>query len=47
MKKLVLLFSGLMMGAAVYAQPVTKVFTKITVAQDGSGDFKTIQEAVN
>jgi pectinesterase len=29
------------------AQPITKVFTKITVAQDGSGDFKTIQEAVN
>ncbi|MES2274920.1 MAG: pectinesterase family protein [Bacteroidota bacterium] len=47
MKKLVLLFSGLMMGAAVCAQPVTKVFTKITVAQDGSGDFRTIQEAVN
>jgi pectinesterase len=47
MKKLMLLFSGLVLAAAMQAQPITKVFTKITVAQDGSGDFKTIQEAIN
>lgn len=29
------------------AQPISKIYKKITVAQDGSGDFKTIQEAVN
>lgn len=47
MKKLLLLLGGLLFTAALQAQPITKVFKKITVAQDGSGDFKTIQEAVN
>src|SRR3954465_15679081 len=47
MKKFIL---GLLLLAAVavcHAQPVTKVYKEITVAQDGSGDFKSIQEAVN
>ncbi|WP_419699470.1 pectinesterase family protein [Mucilaginibacter sp. NFX135] len=47
MKKVIL---GLLLLAAVavcHAQPVTKVYKEITVAQDGSGDFKSIQEAVN
>lgn len=47
MKKLLLLIGGLIMGVQLFAQPISKVYTKITVAQDGSGDFKTIQEAVN
>jgi pectinesterase len=47
MKKIIL---GLLLLAAVAvcrAQPVTKVYKEITVAQDGSADFKSIQEAVN
>jgi pectinesterase len=47
MKKLILLFAGLSVGFILQAQPISKIFKKITVAQDGSGDFKTIQEAVN
>lgn len=47
MKKFIL---SLLLPAAVAvcrAQPVTRIYKEITVAQDGSGDFKTIQEAVN
>jgi pectinesterase len=47
MKRLFLILMGLIIGVCVNAQPITKVFKKIIVAQDGSGDFKTIQEAVN
>lgn len=41
MKKLVLLFSIVTLAIAAKAQK------KITVAQDGSGDFKTVQQAIN
>ena len=42
-----LMLEFLMMGniAAVFAQAVYK--EKYTVAQDGSGDYKTLQEAIN
>ncbi|RXK86328.1 pectinesterase family protein [Filimonas effusa] len=46
MNKILLLWSFLLLTTGVMAQP--KVFpNRFTVAQDGSGDFKTIQEAVN
>ncbi|XHR98028.1 hypothetical protein ACFJIV_16010 [Mucilaginibacter sp. UC70_90] len=46
MKKVIL--SLLLLAAVVIckAQPVARVYKEITVAQDGSGDFKSIQEAV-
>lgn len=47
MKRLLLLLTVFAIGAASQAQPISKIYKKITVAQDGSGDFKTIQEAVN
>jgi hypothetical protein len=47
MKKLVLIMVGLMVGVTLQAQPISKIYKKMTVAQDGSGDFKTIQEAIN
>jgi pectinesterase len=46
MKKLLALLLQLFASAVLIAQPVTYP-THFTVAQDGSGDFKTIQEAVN
>lgn len=48
MKKVVVLFFFLLYGltSLVQAQPVTGS-KELTVAQDGSGDFKTIQQAVN
>ncbi|PTQ96998.1 pectinesterase [Mucilaginibacter yixingensis] len=47
MKKLILFALSIMAATLLHAQPISKVYTKITVAQDGSGDFKTIQEAIN
>ena len=44
--KIVGLFVALLIGVAAYAQ-VQVVSQKFTVSQDGSADFKTIQEAVN
>ena len=41
-----MLVLALMMTAKLFAQPATYP-TRFTVAQDGSGDYKTIQEAVN
>jgi len=46
MKKLFALIVNLFIAASLLAQPATYP-THFTVAQDGSGDFKTIQEAVN
>ena len=46
MKKLPLLILNLFASVLLLAQPV-KFPTHLTVAQDGSGDYKTIQEAVN
>ncbi|GEO06102.1 pectinesterase [Adhaeribacter aerolatus] len=46
MKKLILLFWTLLSACSLYAQPTTYP-SSFTVAQDGSGQFKTIQEAVN
>jgi pectinesterase len=46
MKKLLLFTITLFASAMLMAQPATYP-THFTVAQDGSGDFKTIQEAVN
>jgi len=46
MRKLYLLILSLVMPAILLAQAVTYP-NHFTVAQDGSGDFKTIQEAVN
>jgi pectinesterase len=46
LKKLGCLFVWLLVCTAVQAQ-VQVVEQKFTVAQDGSGDYKTIQEAVN
>lgn len=46
MKKLFTLTLHLLFAAILLAQPA-KYPTHFTVAQDGSGDFKTIQEAVN
>lgn len=46
MKKLVVLIVNLFIAASLMAQ-ATIYPTHFTVAQDGSGDFKTIQEAVN
>lgn len=46
MKKLLLLLFNLCIGFGLMAQPATYP-SHFTVAQDGSGDFKTIQEAVN
>ncbi|HEY9003735.1 MAG TPA: pectinesterase family protein [Mucilaginibacter sp.] len=46
MKKLVVLIVSLFVAASLMAQSTTYP-THFTVAQDGSGDFKTIQEAVN
>jgi pectinesterase len=46
MKKLLLSILSLLTPAILLAQAVTYP-THFTVAQDGSGDFKTIQEAVN
>ncbi|HVS91804.1 MAG TPA: pectinesterase family protein [Mucilaginibacter sp.] len=46
MKKLIALIVNLFIAATLAAQPATYP-THFTVAQDGSGDFKTIQEAVN
>jgi pectinesterase len=46
MKRLIAILCFLTAAASVFAQPVT--YPKdFTVAQDGSGNFKTIQEAVN
>jgi pectinesterase len=47
MKKIILSLLLLAAVAVCQAQPVTKVYKEIFVAQDGSGDFKSIQEAVN
>lgn len=47
MKKLFLLALCMLAANLLLAQPISKVYSKITVAQDGSGDFKTVQEAVN
>jgi len=41
-----MLFILLLIGTRVFAQPTTYP-TSFTVAQDGSGNFRTIQEAVN
>jgi len=46
MKKLVLFALGFIFSSVLMAQPATYP-THFTVAQDGSGDFKTIQAAVN
>lgn len=46
MKRLLLLIIIIFSCAALFAQ-APKYPTHFTVAQDGSGDFKTIQEAVN
>ncbi|MCC9137257.1 pectinesterase family protein [Pontibacter silvestris] len=46
MKKLTLLLSLFLVTLKLVAQPTTYP-DSFTVAQDGSGDFKTIQEAVN
>src|ERR1700744_5882245 len=46
MKKLLLFTLTLFAPAVLIAQPATYP-THFTVAQDGSGDYKTIQEAVN
>lgn len=46
MKKLAVLMVNLFIVASLMAQQATYP-THFTVAQDGSGDFKTIQEAVN
>ena len=46
MKKLFALIVNLFIAASLLAQSATYP-THFTVAQDGSGDFKTIQEAVN
>src|SRR6185312_12921843 len=46
MKKLIVLIVNLFVAASLMAQSTTYP-THFTVAQDGSGDFKTIQEAVN
>jgi pectinesterase len=46
MKKLTLLFLWCLLTGMAWAQPTTYP-TSFRVAQDGSGDFKTIQEAVN
>jgi len=46
LKKVGLQFVLMLLFATAYAQ-VQVVEQKFTVAQDGSGDFKTIQEAVN
>jgi pectinesterase len=43
-----LLFSFLLLCIGVFAQTTPPVYpSKLTVAQDGSGDYRTIQEAVN
>lgn len=47
MKNIILSLLLLAAVAVCRAQPVTKVYKEITVAQDGSGDFKSIQEAIN
>lgn len=47
MKKIILSLLLLAAVAVCQAQPVARVYKEITVAQDGSGDFKSIQEAVN
>jgi pectinesterase len=46
MKKLPLLILTLFVSVLLIAQPA-KYPARLTVAQDGSGDYKTIQEAVN
>lgn len=46
MKKLLISILSLFITSSLLAQPATSP-THFTVAQDGSGDFKTIQEAVN
>ncbi|HVW13451.1 MAG TPA: pectinesterase family protein [Mucilaginibacter sp.] len=46
MKKLIALVVNLFIAVALAAQPATYP-SHFTVAQDGSGDFKTIQEAIN
>lgn len=46
MKRLMILLIGLFVSNVLAAQTTTYP-THFTVAQDGSGDFKTIQEAVN
>lgn len=46
MKKLTILLSLFFIALRLIAQPTTYP-SSFTVAQDGSGDFKTIQEAVN
>ncbi len=46
MKKLCSLIIGLMLSVSLFAQEGTRP-KELTVAQDGSGNYKTIQEAVN
>ncbi|QJD94596.1 pectin esterase [Mucilaginibacter robiniae] len=46
MKKLFVLFGWILVVGRAVAQPVTTP-VQLTVAQDGSGKYKTIQEAVN
>src|SRR6185312_17257961 len=46
MKRTLLLIWHLLFSAVLIAQS-TRYPASLTVAQDGSGDFKTIQEAVN
>src|SRR4051794_26244787 len=46
MNRVLMSFMGMLLTVATWAQPVTYP-SSFTVAQDGSGNFKTIQEAVN
>lgn len=46
MNRLLMSFMGMLLSVAVWAQPITYP-SSFTVAQDGSGNFKTIQDAVN
>jgi pectinesterase len=48
MKKAAIILIFILITIGVKAQPVPYPYPKsFTVAQDGSGNFKTIQEAVN
>ncbi len=47
MKKIPLLIAVLFIGGQLMAQTIAQYPSQITVAQDGSGNYKTIQEAVN
>lgn len=46
MQKIILFFCCLVAAVGLYAQPVTYP-NRFTVAKDGSGNFTTIQEAIN